>query len=180
MKKIVTISAAFVMIFSVMGSPVLAVNDTKTATVTIQGGALNLTAANDIDFGTTTLDGTAKTLPNIEASNLISVEDNLGDAQGWEVNLTIGALEDGAATLSSATYDFDPVGADLLGTGATAGTIKTGVASGAPILVFKGTAASTLDSSIDLKAGFLDLHFNQNEEPGTYTGTATFSLTTTP
>jgi hypothetical protein len=168
------------MVFSVVGSSVSAVDVPKTATVTIQGGALDLTVANDIDFGTTTLDGSAKTLPNIEASNLILVEDNLGDSQGWEVNLTLGALNNGGTALSSATYDFDPVGADLLGTGTTPGAIQTGVASGAPILVFSGTSASTVSNSIDLKAGFLDLHFNQNELPGTYTGTATFSLTTTP
>jgi hypothetical protein len=180
MKKVLVLSAAIALTFSVLGSSVLAVDQAKTATVNIQSGDFNLTVANNIDFGSTILDGSAKVLPNIEASNLISIEDNLGDGLGWEVNLTISDLNDGVTPLSSANYDFDPAGADLLGTGVSAGSTLAGVAPDSPVLIFNGSASSVLMSSIDLKAGFLKLNFDQNELPGTYSGNATFSLTTTP
>jgi hypothetical protein len=178
-KNIFLITTAVFMLVSA-GSVSAATTSSKNATLVIQGGSLDVTVDNNIDFGTVTLNGSNQTKANIGSPIEVAVSDALGDGLGWDVRLNIAPLENTSlVALAGQQYDYTAVGSVVNGTDVTASPNAVGVAPSTDIALINALDTS-LSGGITLNPGFLTLTVGSSATADTYTGSATFSVVALP
>lgn len=156
----------------------------ETATVTITGGSLSVTAA-DITLSGVTLDGTDQTSTSASGSNSWSATDARGTGAGWNLTIVATDFSDGGTRsidISSADQEFliQLLDANVL---VTAGNTKpvSQVATLTAIPEAGGSAYKFLSAAVDTGMGSYTLNPNfELEVPAeTYVGTGTYTSTVT-
>ena len=158
----------------------------ETATMTVSGGTLSVTAAN-VTLSAVTLDGTDKTSTSASGANAWSAQDSRGTGVGWHLTIDSTDFTDGGTPLrtidiSSADQEFK---VQLLDANIAVTSGNTKPTSSATVLtaIPEAPAAALTFASAAVDAGMGSYTLNPNfelEVPGeTYVGSGTYTATIT-
>jgi hypothetical protein len=158
----------------------------ETATMTVSGGTLSVTAAN-VTLSAVTLDGTDKTATSASGSNAWSAQDSRGTGAGWHLTIDSTDFTDGGTplrTLNISAAD-QQVKIQLLDANiaVTAGNTKPTSSVTALTAIPEAPATALTFTSAATDAGMGSYTLNPNfelEVPAeTYVGSGTYTATVT-
>jgi hypothetical protein len=165
----------------------------ETATMTVSGGTLSVTAA-DVALSAVTLDGTDKTSTSASGSNAWTAQDSRGTGAGWHLTIDSTDFTDGGTPLrtidiSSADQEFKVQLLDA-NIAVTSGNTKPTSSVTALTAIPEAPAAALTFASAAVDAGMGSYTLNPNFElevpaatfvgSGTYTATITVTAVTAP